>query len=54
MHFLKMILLKEKLMGITFDVGRVTDMRTIPKKYRKLFIVIRFNEYFDNFFELSI
>ena len=24
MHFLKMILLKGKLMGITFDVGRVT------------------------------
>ena len=25
-------------------------MRTIPRKYRKLHIMIRFNEYFDNFF----
>ena len=29
-------------------------MHTIPRMYRKLHIVIRFNEYFDNFFELSI
>ena len=47
MHFLKMILLKGKLMGITSDVG---SMRTIPIKYRKLHIVIRFNGYFDNLF----
>ena len=25
-------------------------MRSIPRNYRKLHIVIRFNEYFDNFF----
>ena len=29
-------------------------MHTIPRMYRKLHILIRFNEYFDNFFELSI
>ena len=29
-------------------------MRTIPRKYRKLHIVIRFNEYFGIIFELSI
>ena len=28
-------------------------MSTISRKYRKLHIVTRFNEYFDNFFELS-
>ena len=37
-------------MGITFDVGRVMYMRTISRKYRKLHIVKRFNENFDNFF----
>ena len=36
-------------MGITFDVGRVTVYAHYTKKYRKLHIVIRFNEYFDNF-----
>ena len=34
-----MILLRGKLMGITFDVGRVTVLRTIPKKHRKLHII---------------
>ena len=32
MHFLKMILLKGKLMGITFDVGRVTVYALYTKK----------------------
>ena len=51
MHFLKMKLLKGNLMGITFDVGRVTAYALyIQRNYRKLHIVRRFNEYFDNFF----
>ena len=29
-------------------------MRTTPRKYKYLHIVIRFYEYFHNFFELSI
>ena len=50
MHFLKMIFLRGELMRITFDVGRVTVqeyMRTIPRKFRKLHILISFKEYFD-------
>ena len=34
-----MILLRGKLMGITFDVGRVTVLHTIPRKHRKLLII---------------
>ena len=50
-----MILLRGKLMGNTFDVGRVTVMRPIPRKHRKVHIICdRFNDYFDNFLELSI
>ena len=57
MHFLKMILLKGKLIGITFDDGRVTVMRTIrsiPTNYRKLHIVIRLMSISTIYFELSI
>ena len=42
-------------MEITFDVGRVTVLEymrtvTIPRTYRKLHILIRLKEYFDNYF----
>ena len=50
MHFLDMIFLRGELMRITFDVGKVTvqeKIRTIPRKFRKLYILIRFKEYFE-------
>ena len=52
-----MILLRGKLMGNTFDVGRVTVMRPIPRKHRKVHIIcdtFDYFDYFDNFLELSI
>ena len=46
-----MILLGGKLMGITFDVGRVTVLRTIYQESIEncILFVIRFNDYFDIF-----
>ena len=55
MHFLSMIFLRGDLMRITFDVGKVTvqeKIRTIPRTFGKLYILIRFIEYFDNKFEV--
>ena len=43
-------------MEITFDVGRVTVLRPVPRKHRKLHIICDtfYDDYFDNFLELSI
>ena len=50
-----MVLLRRKLMGITFDVGRVTLLALYQESIKKcILFVIRFNDYFDYFLELSI
>ena len=51
-----MILLRGKLMGITFDVGIELQYCALYQESieSRIFFVIRFNEYFDNFLELSI
>ena len=46
MHFMNMLFLRGELMRITFNVGKVTvqeNIRTIPKKFGKLYISILLN-----------